>query len=350
MRPGTSGRAWRRLAVHEARYYQKLADDVVQCGLCPHACVIKPGRRGTCKVRQNRLGTLFSLNYGRAVAVHHDPIEKKPLFHVLPASLSTSVAAAGCNLRCDHCQNHSISQVADAHAPIPGTEFSSRRVVEEAISACAATISFTYTEPTIYMEWALDIAAEAGRQGVRCVSVTNGFTQPGPLRDLAAGLAAANVDLKAFEDDFYRKVCGARLAPVLDTIRLLRSLGVWVEVTTLLIPGLNDSDAELTRLAEFIASVDAAMPWHLSRFHPDHRMLERASTPSDSIQRARRIGLQAGLRFVYSGNVWGDEGEHTRCPACSTVLIERHGFSVLANRLVAGACPDCGEKIEGVWE
>ena len=335
--------------MRQARYYEKLAGDRVRCGLCPHGCEIDPGRRGICKVRQNEAGTLVALSYARAIAVHHDPIEKKPLFHVLPASLSTSVATAGCNLRCDHCQNHSISQVPDARGPIPGGDFPPGRVVAEAASACAQTISFTYTEPTIYIEWALDIAAAAREQDIACVAVTNGFIQPGPLRDLAAGLLAANVDLKAFSDDFYRKVCGARLEPVLDAIRLLRELGVWVEVTTLLIPGLNDAESELRRLADFLVSVDPAMPWHLSRFHPDHRMRDRDRTPTDTIQRARRIGLDAGLRFVYSGNVWGDEGEHTRCPACQAALIERHGFSVMANRIAAGACPDCGEAIEGVW-
>jgi len=335
--------------MREARYYEKLADGSLRCNLCPHNCEIKPGRRGICKVRQNQAGTLVALDYARAIAVHHDPIEKKPLFHVLPASLSTSVATAGCNLRCDHCQNHTISQVADARAPIPGGDFPPERAVEEAASACAQTISFTYTEPTIYIEWALDIAAAAQAQGIRCVAVTNGFIQPDPARDLAAGLLAANVDLKAFNDDFYRKVCGARLEPVLDTIRLLRELGVWVEVTTLLIPGLNDSGDELERLAGFLASVDPAMPWHLSRFHPDHRMRDRDRTPTDTIRRARQIGVDAGLRFVYSGNVWGDDGEHTRCPGCGHMLIERHGFSVMANRLAAGACPECGEAIEGVW-
>jgi pyruvate formate lyase activating enzyme len=336
--------------MHEARYYTRQADGSVRCGLCPHACHIQPGRRGICKVRENQAGRLVALAYARAIAVQHDPIEKKPLFHVLPGSISTSVATAGCNLRCDHCQNFEISQLPVRDGTIGGLALGPEAVVGEALGVGAATISFTYTEPTIFMEWAQDIAAAAAARGLGCVSVTNGFTSAQPLRDLAAaGLLAANVDLKSFDDGFYQKVCGARLEPVLETIGLLRGLGVWVEVTTLLIPGLNDEPAQLEALAGFLASVDPAMPWHLSRFHPDHKMHDRGPTPLASIQQACRIGQAAGLRFVYSGNVWGDEGEHTRCPACAAVLIERRGFSVLANRLSAGACPDCGEKIEGVW-
>jgi pyruvate formate lyase activating enzyme len=333
----------------EARYYTRCDDGSVQCGLCPHGCVIKAGRRGICKVRKNEDGRLFSLNYGRAIAIHHDPIEKKPLFHVLPGSSSTSVATAGCNMRCEHCQNHDISQLPARSGQIPGRQLSPAQVVAQAAAARSQTISFTYTEPTIFMEWAQDIAVAASGQGLRCVSVSNGFTSLEPLTDLAANLLAANIDLKAHGQDFYRKVCGAELAPVLRTIARLRELGVWVEVTTLLIPGWNDSDQELSRLARFLVSVDPAMPWHLSRFHPDNQMHDRTPTPLSTIKRAREIGQAAGLRYVYSGNVWGDEGENTLCPGCSAKVIERHGFSVIQNRLLNGACPDCGRVIDGVW-
>jgi pyruvate formate lyase activating enzyme len=199
------------------------------------------------------------------------------------------------------------------------------------------------------MEWAQDIADLAEKQGIRCVSVTNGYTQEQPIRDIAHNLIAANVDLKSFSQEFYHKTCGAKLQPVLDTIQLMRSLGIWVEVTTLLIPGLNDDPEELKELAGFLVSVDPAIPWHLSRFHPDNDMLDRPATPVSTINQAREIGYAAGLRFVYSGNVWGDAGEHTRCPACRAAVIERFGFSVRRNLLKDGKCPECGEAIEGVW-
>jgi len=333
----------------EARYFQVEDQGWVRCALCPHRCAIAPGKRGICGVRENREGILWALSYGRLVALNDDPIEKKPLFHVLPGSRSLSVATVGCNLTCAHCQNHEISQYPRRRAEIPGRDVSPQAVVDEALRLGSQTLSFTYSEPTIFMEWAQDIAERAVPAGVRCVSVTNGYTAPGPLSDLGKNLLAANVDLKGFREAFYRQVCGAQLKPVMETIALLRKLGVWVEVTTLLIPGLNDSEDELAELAAFLASVDRAMPWHLSRFHPDHEMLDRPPTSQDSIQRARRIGQEAGLRFVYSGNVWGDAGENTFCPACATPLIERCGFSVQAFRLKDGACPKCGERIEGIW-
>lgn len=334
----------------EARYYEKLEDNQVRCRLCPHQCAIQPGKRGICAVRENHKGTLMALNYARAIAVHNDPIEKKPLFHVLPGSLSLSVATVGCNLGCAHCQNHDISQYAKRRGQVPGTDAPPESVVKEARELGSATISFTYSEPTIFMEWAQDIAEAAVPAGVRCVAVTNGYTAEQPLRDIAPRLLAANVDLKSFSEDFYKKICEAKLQPVLDTIKLMRELGIWVEVTTLLIPELNDSVQELNKLAGFLASVDKAIPWHLSRFHPDNQMTDRPPTPVASIGRARKVGREAGLRFVYSGNVWGDEGEHTRCPACDKILIERHGFSVIRNLLKDGKCYDCGEVIEGVWE
>jgi pyruvate formate lyase activating enzyme len=200
------------------------------------------------------------------------------------------------------------------------------------------------------MEWAQDIANLAEKAGVRCVSITNGYTSEQPIRDIAHNLIAANVDLKSYRQEFYHQTCGAKLQPVLDTIRLMRSLGIWVEVTTLIIPGLNDNPAELRELAEFLVSVDAAIPWHLSRFHPDNQMLDRSPTPVATIAKAREIGHAAGLRFVYSGNVWGDAGEHTRCPGCHAVIIERFGFSVRRNLIEDGKCPQCGETIEGIWE
>ena len=333
----------------EARYYEKTAEGV-RCNLCPHKCPIKPGERGICGVRENQDGVLQSLNYAKAIAVHSDPIEKKPLFHVLPGSVSLSVATVGCNLKCAHCQNHDISQYPRRSKNLPGQYTPPEAIVEATRETGAETISFTYSEPTIFMEWAQDIADLAKKEGVRCVSVTNGYTAEQPIRDIAHNLIAANVDLKSYRQEFYHQTCGAKLQPVLDTIKLMRSLGIWVEVTTLLIPGLNDDTEELKELAEFLVSVDPAIPWHLSRFHPDNQMLDRSPTPASTISQAREIGYAAGLRFVYSGNVWGDDGEHTRCPACREVVIERFGFSVQRNLLKDGKCPKCGETIEGIWE
>ncbi len=337
--------------MRQAKYYEKIDDGpTVKCTLCPHGCVIKSGRMGICKVRRNDDGVLMSLNYGKAIALHHDPIEKKPLFHVLPGSITTSIATVGCNMTCTHCQNHDISQYPVRFGECPGTHTTPEKVVEQAKAVGASTIAFTYTEPTIFMEWALDVAQYAVENGLRCVSVTNGYVNEKPLRDLAANLLAANVDLKAFDPRFYKMTCGASLDPVKDTIVLLHELGVWVEVTTLLIPGLNDQAEQLVAMAEFIASIDLAIPWHLSRFHPANQMTDLPATPVDSIQRARNIGQQAGLEFVYSGNVWGHEGENTICPGCGKTIIQRHGYSIVTNHLMPGGkCPFCEKLVKGAW-
>ncbi len=337
--------------MQEARYYEKIDGGTsVRCRLCPHGCVIRNGKLGICKVRKNDSGILYSLNYAKAIALHHDPIEKKPFFHVLPGSVSTSIATVGCNMTCAHCQNHDISQYPARFGQIPGDQTSAQQVVKQALDVGASTIAFTYTEPTIFIEWARDVAHHAAHEHLRCVSVTNGYINARPLRDLAENLTAANVDLKAHDDSIYRKICGGALEPVKESIRLLHDLGIWVEVTTLLIPGLNDDDEQLDAMAQFISSVDRSIPWHLSRFHPANQMRDRPVTPVDSIQRARKLGKEAGLKFVYSGNVWGDEGENTICPACGEIVIQRHGFSVVANHLLEGGkCPACGQAIEGVW-
>jgi pyruvate formate lyase activating enzyme len=334
---------------YEARYYEKLELNTVRCRLCPHNCVVKPDQRGICGVRENQSGRLIALSYGKAIAVHDDPIEKKPLFHVLPGSSSLSVATVGCNLRCSHCQNYQISQYLGADKQIPGDYLSSEELADAALQVGAKTISFTYTEPTIFMEWAQDCAAAALKRGVRSVFVTNGYTAAQPIRDIQPCLAAANVDLKGFRDEFYQHTCKGRLQPVLDSIKLMRELGIWVEVTTLLIPGLNDDPTELTQLAAFLASVDANMPWHISRFHPDYQMLDRPATNQTAIARAREIGLDAGLQFIYAGNLPGDPAENTYCPTCHALLIERHGFRVLQNLLYQGQCPACRQPIPGIW-
>ena len=320
--------------------------DVI-CQLCPHRCHIKEGQRGICGVRENISGKLISLNYGRVVAMGLDPIEKKPLYHFLPSSDSLSIACAGCNFHCQFCQNWRISQIREGLAR--AEEVSPENIVELAIRYNAASISYTYTEPTIFFEFAYDVSVLAKERNLANIFVTNGFINPEPLKKIAEYLTAANIDLKSFSDDTYREVCGGRLDRVLESIRLYYELGVWIEITTLIIPGLNDSDKELSQIAEFIASVSIDIPWHISAFHPDYRMLDKQPTSLQLLLRAEAIGRKAGLRYIYLGNVARET--NTYCPKCGKLLIRRIGFNVLENYLSinGGHCPDCGFKVEGIW-
>ena len=335
--------------VHEALLYEKEDENDVRCGLCAHRCRIAPGARGVCGVRENREGVLFSLVYGSLIAENADPIEKKPLFHVLPGSRSFSIATPGCNFRCDFCQNHEISQMPREEGRIVGRERTPEEIVELALQSGSRSIAYTYTEPTVYFEFAYDTAGIAREKGLVNVFVTNGYMTGEMLEFLAPRLDAANVDLKAFNDDFYRKRCGARLQPVLDSLRKMKELGIWVEVTTLLIPGYNDSDEELRQIAGFILSLGAETPWHISRFHPQYRMTETPPTPASSIHRAARIGRSAGLKYVYIGNIPGDIGENTLCAHCSHLLIGRFGFSIERLDLKESACPRCGTPLDGIF-
>ena len=333
----------------EASFYTKAAGDIVHCGLCAQHCRIKPGDVGTCGVRRNDGGTLVTLVYGLTVAENVDPIEKKPLVHFLPGSSSFSIATAGCNFRCRHCQNADISQMPRDAGRIAGRPLQPADAVRRALAAGCASISYTYTEPTVFFEYAFDTAVLAKREGLRNVFVTNGYTAAEPLRSIAPYLDAANVDLKSFSDDFYKRICGARLQPVLDALKLYRELGIWIEVTTLVIPGENDSDEDLGGCARFIAEeLGRDVPWHVSAFHPTYLLTERPRTPPETLRRARRIGLEAGLHFVYEGNIAG-EGEDTACPACGRTLVPRFGYTVRANRLSGGRCPDCNAPVAGVW-
>jgi len=333
----------------EAKLYRKLANSKVQCFTCAHKCTIAPGKRGICGVRDNRGGILYSLVYGKAIALHVDPIEKKPLFHFRPGTQSFSVATVGCNMRCLNCQNADISQMPRDRNQIQGQEVPPHALVQAALEHRCRSIAYTYTEPAIYWDYAYDTACLAHTKGLENVFVTNGYLSEESLQEIAPYLDAANVDLKSFRDRTYRTICGARLQPVLDTIRRMKQLGIWIEVTTLLIPDLNDSDEELKRMAQFIYEIDPGIPWHVSRFHPTYRMLDRPLTPLESIQKACRIGLEVGLRYVYSGNIPGEERESTYCYSCGVCLIHRLGFEVLQNRLVDGKCAECGATIDGVW-
>ena len=336
--------------MQEARFYEKVEEDKVQCHLCAHECKIDPGKRGLCHVRENQEGSLYTLVYGMVVAENIDPIEKKPLFHFLPGSRSYSIATAGCNFMCLHCQNYDISEYPRRHhGKIPGTVRTPEDIVREAKANRCATISYTYTEPTIFMEFALDTARLAKEQGIRNVFVSNGFMTEESATAMAEVIEGDNVDLKSFRDDFYRKVCKARLQPVLDNIQRLKRLGVWLEVTTLVIPGLNDSEEELTEIAQFIKDVGPEIPWHVSAFHPTYQMLDRPRTPAATLLRAREIGLEAGLRYVYTGNIPGQGGENTYCYSCGELVIERLGYAIKGFILQDGKCPKCQAAIDGVW-
>lgn len=335
--------------MHEAMLYTPLEEQHVHCRLCRHQCRIAAGKRGICGVRENRSGQLYTLVYGRSIATNIDPIEKKPLFHLLPGSKSFSVATVGCNFRCRHCQNWQIAQYPQLQpGEIPGEPLSPEQIVAQAKAADCASIAYTYTEPTVFYEYAYDTAKLATAAGIKNVFVSNGYISEEALRQLAPFLDAANIDLKAFSDEFYRKICGARLQPVLDSIRLYRELGIWVEVTTLLIPGYNDDSEELRQLADFICSVGVEVPWHVTAFYPTYKLLDAPRTPIDTLRRARHIGLDAGLRYVYQGNLPGEGGENSYCHGCGRLLIERSGFSIRQNLLQQGACRDCGTPFAGV--
>ncbi len=322
----------------------------VQCSLCSHRCLISDGKRGICAVRENRDGVLYSLVYDKIIARNIDPIEKKPLFHFLPGSLSYSIATPGCNFRCLHCQNADISQLPrDRGGVILGEDVTPEQLVAAAQAARCASISYTYTEPTIYFELAYETARLAVDAGLKNVFVTNGYITAEALETIRPYLHAANIDLKGFTDDFYKKVCGAKLQPVLDAIRLYKKFGIWIEITTLVIPGHNDSERELGQIAEFVRSVGEDVPWHVSRFHPTYKLMDKPRTPLETLRRARQIGLDAGLRYVYEGNIPG-EGEDTVCWSCKKRLVKRVGFFVEENRVKEGECSYCRAKIDGVWK
>jgi pyruvate formate lyase activating enzyme len=333
----------------EAMLYSVSEGGKVHCSLCNHRCTISPSKRGICGVRENRDGKLYSLVFGRAISLNVDPIEKKPIFHLFPGSTSFSIATVGCNFRCLQCQNHDISQMPVDNGRIEGSLVPPSKVVSLAKEHRCKSISYTYTEPTIYFEYAYETAALASQEGLKNIFVTNGYMTEETLKTIQPYLDAANVDLKSFQEKFYKEVCGARLKPVLETLELMRQMGIWVEVTTLVIPTLNDSDKEFEEIAQFILSLGPDVPWHISAFYPTYKMLNLPRTPASLLHRAREIGMGAGLRYVYCGNIPGAEGEDTYCPHCGRKVIERVGFQVVKNEVVSGECRHCHTKIEGVW-
>lgn len=343
----------------EAVLYKKLPDKSVRCNLCSHRCLIRPGKRGICSVRENRDGTLYSLVYGLAMATNVDPIEKKPLFHFLPGTKSFSICTAGCNFRCEFCQNWQESQATKTlptipgikrlkfrESTIPGQKLSPQEIVKQAIETGCRSIAYTYTEPTIFFEYAADTAKLAKKEGLANVFVSNGYQTPETIEKMKGLIDAVNIDLKSFSDEFYKKVCGARLQPVLDSIKLMHKAGIWVEITTLIIPNQNDSSGELTQIARFLASIDVNIPWHISRFHPDYQMLDSQPTPLQTLEMAYQIGKKAGLNYVYLGNIVTKTGENTYCPKCGNLAIQRIGYEVEALGIDKnGCCEKCGENL-----
>jgi len=335
--------------VKEAILYDRVRDGSVRCRLCAHGCTIAPGSRGLCGVRQNDGGTLYSLSYGRLVARDVDPIEKKPLFHFYPGSRAYSIATVGCNFMCQNCQNHFISQYPRQHdGRLVGDAAEAEEVVEDAVQAGCRSVAYTYTEPTIAIEFYLEVMQRAREAGIANVWVSNGFFSRDAADRLLPFLDAINIDLKGITDEFYHRVVGGSVRPVLDSIERVHREGVWVEVTTLLIPGQNDADEELRWTAEAIAGISPSIPWHLSRFFPAFRLMQHPPTPVETLERARRIGRDVGLHYVYLGNVPG-EGEETHCPSCGAVVVRRAGYFVWENRLSGGTCPSCGAPVDGVW-
>lgn len=336
--------------MHEAMFWAKAEGGKVRCSLCRFRCLIAEGQRGICGVRENTGGVLYTLVYGKSVAEQIDPIEKKPLFHYHPGSTSFSIATAGCNFRCLHCQNFEISQLPHLRREIPGRDLPPTEIVRRARAAGCRSISYTYTEPTIFYEYAFDTAVLARQAGLGNVFVTNGYITPEALEHIAPYLDAANIDLKGFSEKFYREVAGATLAGVLDSLKVYKRLGIWIEVTTLIIPGHNDDEADLKGIARFIAEeLGHETPWHVTAFYPTYKMLDRPPTPVATLRRARQIGIEAGLRYVYEGNVPGEGGENTLCPSCRRTLIERRGFRLGTVAVRDGCCGFCGVPLDGIW-
>ncbi|QLA16028.1 AmmeMemoRadiSam system radical SAM enzyme [Desulfolutivibrio sulfoxidireducens] len=336
--------------MHEAALWKPLDQGRVQCRLCAHSCRIDEGGRGKCGVRENQGGTLFTLVYDKVAATNLDPVEKKPLYHFLPGTQTFSFGTVGCNMSCLFCQNASLSQSPKNNMPIEGRKATPDELVRAALASGARSISYTYSEPTIFFELMRDTAVLAKKNGLKNIMVSNGFQSPQCLKELAPLIDAANIDLKAFTNDFYVRICGAKLEPVKKNLARIREMGWWLEVTTLLIPGLNDAEEELRGMAAFLVKeLGPDTPWHLSRFHPDFTMLDRPPTPPATLDMARRIGLEAGLRFVYVGNLGPREQNDTPCPSCGAVVVHRAGFTCGPVRLRNGVCPDCGATVPGVW-
>ncbi len=333
----------------EAMHYRALKDGMVQCQMCPNFCTLKNEEYGKCRVRQNIKGKLYALSYGKACSTAIDPIEKKPLFHFLPNSSIFSIATAGCNLRCFWCQNWDISQSKVEEIPYKSLE--PKEIVKKAVDSGCQSIAYTYTEPTIFYEYTLDIAKLAKRKGLKNAIVSNGYVNKKPLEELYKYIDAANIDLKGFTEKFYQKYCGARLKPVLETLVNIKRMKVHLEVTNLIIPNLNDSPKLIRKMCDWHAkNLGTETPLHFSRFFPTYMATGIIPTPESTLEKAYKIAKDAGLAYVYVGNIKTKEKENTYCPKCGDLIIERLIFDVIHNNIDKGKCPNCKTKIEGVWK
>ncbi len=320
----------------------------MRCELCPRSCRVEKGKRGFCGVRENRGGRYYSLVYGNPCAVHLDPIEKKPFFHVLPSTWSFSIATAGCNLDCNFCQNWEISQAAPED--VFSYDFPPERVVEEALKSEARSIAYTYVEPVIFYEYMLDTCRLARKAGLRNVCHSNAFVRPEPLRELCAVMDAFNCDLKGFTEEYYREMCRGSLQPVLDTLKAIRGHGAHLEITNLVIPTRNDDLSLVEKMCRWIAGeLGVDTPVHFSRFFPLYKLLSLPPTPAATLEQVRQVALSAGLRYAYIGNLPGHPGQHTFCPGCGKAVITRTGFMVKKTDLRDGGCRWCGHPIPGIW-
>lgn len=332
----------------DALLYETVEDEKVRCNLCAHRCLIYEGRMGICQVRENREGKLYTLTYGHTISQHVDPVEKKPLYHFYPGTRAYSMATPGCNFRCGWCQNWQIAQMPREGGMTTGQAATPAEIVASARRTNCRSIAYTYTEPTIFFEYAYDIARQAHQANIANIYVTNGYMTREMLDMFRPYLDGANVDLKGFRDETYRKHVGARLQPILDNLKYMKELGIWVEVTTLIIPGLNDDEAELKEAAQFIATeLGPETPWHISRFFPAYKMRDVSPTPVATLQKAQALGRTAGLRYTYIGNAPGEE--NTYCHQCQALLVRRSGFSILKSYVTPDeTCPDCGAPVDGV--
>jgi pyruvate formate lyase activating enzyme len=333
----------------EARFYEKLPSRRIKCTLCPRGCTVEDGKRGHCGVRENRGGTFYTLVHSRVCSANVDPIEKKPLFHYLPGSVAFSIATAGCNVNCKFCQNWEISQSRPEE--IPADYAPPQLIATIAKQRCCPTIAYTYSEPIVFSEFLMDTADAAHEAGIRSIVVSNGYIEQDALRQAYGKMDAVKIDLKSFSDSYYKKVVGAQLKPVLETLVTLRAMVKWLEIVYMVVPTLNDSDKELFGLAKWIkTNLGADVPLHFTQFHPAYKLTNLPVTPVSTLERAKAIADGEGLHYVYIGNVPGHPAQNTYCPECRKLLVERVGFT--ANKLLIGAdgvCPECRHPIPGIW-
>ncbi len=337
------------MGAHETQYWHLLDDGRVQCDVCPRACRLHEGQRGLCFVRAREHDTIVSTTYRRSSGYCIDPIEKKPLNHFLPGTSVLSFGTAGCNLTCKFCQNWDISKSRDVDTL--ADEASPQAIADAAVRLGCTSVAFTYNDPVVFLEYAVDTAHACRARGVKTVGVTAGYVEPAPREELFSAMDAINIDLKGFTEQYYRKVCGGHLGNVLESIEwAVHECPAWIELTTLIVPGHNDSDAELDRMTTWLLEhCGPDVPLHFSAFHPDWKMLDTPATPAATLTRARRIALANGLRYVYTGNVHDPDGDTTFCPGCGASLIERDWYEILEYRLDHGRCEKCGTTIAGVF-